>query len=64
MAFGACVLQLRLPNRVLADITERADMLQASGQAEPSDVQLLGAAMDRLAKAALAETAPAAAAVV
>jgi hypothetical protein len=56
VAAGACVLQLQLPNRLLADMTERAAMLQATQQADPSDVQLLQAAMDRLARAAVAAT--------
>jgi hypothetical protein len=54
VAAGACVLQLQLPNHLLADMTERAAMLQASQQADPYDVQLLQAAMDRLARAAVA----------
>jgi hypothetical protein len=56
VAAGACVLQLQLPNRLLADMTERATMLQASQQADPYDVQLLQAAMDKLARVAVAAT--------
>jgi hypothetical protein len=57
VAAGACALQLQLPNRLLADMTERAAMLEASQQADPYDVQLLQAAMDRLARAAVAAPA-------
>ncbi|KAF6258861.1 hypothetical protein COO60DRAFT_1075377 [Scenedesmus sp. NREL 46B-D3] len=56
VAAGACALQLQLPNPLLADMTERAAMLQASQQADPYDIELLQAAMDRLARAAVAAT--------
>ncbi|WIA39886.1 hypothetical protein OEZ86_013328 [Tetradesmus obliquus] len=57
VAAAGAALQLRLPNSLLADMTERAAMLQASQQADPYDVQLLQAAMDRLARAAVAAAA-------
>eukprot|EP00879_Flechtneria_rotunda_P003564 GHRR01003798.1.p1 GENE.GHRR01003798.1~~GHRR01003798.1.p1 ORF type:complete len:384 (+),score=153.79 GHRR01003798.1:1361-2512(+) len=51
---GVYALKLQLPNSLLADITDRAAMLEASGQAAASDVQLFKAIMDRLARAAVA----------
>ncbi|KAF8062892.1 hypothetical protein HT031_003730 [Scenedesmus sp. PABB004] len=42
-ALGAHALGLALPTRVLADVTERASMLQAAGAADPDDAELLAA---------------------
>jgi hypothetical protein len=48
VAFGAWALQLQLPDALLADITQRAGLLEASGQAAPSDVAVLQEALQRL----------------
>lgn len=58
VAFGAYALRLQLPDTLLADITQRAGMLEEGGQAGPSDVRVLREALQRLA----AEKAAAAAA--
>eukprot|EP00775_Hariotina_reticulata_P009178 gene9178-9344_t len=52
VAVAAAVMQLRLQNEVLADMTERAQLLEAAGRADPADVAELQEALDCLAKAA------------
>lgn len=58
VAFGVWALRLQLPDALLADITQRAGLLEASGQAAPSDMAVLQEALQRLS----AEKAAAAAA--
>lgn len=53
VVLGVCQLDLKLPSKVLADLTQRCDMLEASQQADPQDVQVMKECMNRLAKAAL-----------
>lgn len=53
VAVGVYSLGLQLPNKVLADITERCEMLEASKQADQEDVTLMKECMSRLAKAAM-----------
>lgn len=49
VAFNAYVLQLQLPNTLLADITQRADALEEAGLAAEGDSEVLREALQRLA---------------
>jgi hypothetical protein len=53
VAVAAAIMQLRLPNEVLADLTERAQLLEAVKRADPADVVELQEALDCLAKSAV-----------
>lgn len=49
VAFNAYVLQLQLPDTLLADMTQRAQALEQAGQAAASDKAVLQEALQRLA---------------
>jgi hypothetical protein len=49
VTFNAYVLQLQLPDTLLADITQRADMLEKAGKAAECDKAVLREALQRLA---------------
>lgn len=49
VTFNAYALQLQLLDTLLADITQRADMLEAAGQAAEQDMRVLREALQRLA---------------
>jgi hypothetical protein len=49
VAFSAYVVQLELPDSLLADITRRAEALQEAGAAAPDDVAILRGSLERLA---------------
>jgi hypothetical protein len=49
VAFNAYVLQLQLPDALLADITQWAGALEAAGRAAEGDKEVLREALQRLA---------------
>lgn len=49
VAFNACVLQLSMPDRLLADITHRAALMEGAGLAGEDDRAVLTEALQRLA---------------
>lgn len=59
VAFNACVLQLDLPDRLLADFTHRAALLEGAGLAGEDDRAVLTEALQRLAAQNAAATAAA-----
>lgn len=49
VTFNVYALQLQLPDTLLADITQRADMLEKAGKAAEGDKAVLREALQRLA---------------
>jgi len=61
VVFNAYVMQLQLSDMLLADITRRADALEAEGRAAPQDKLVLREALQRFAAQKAAAAAAAAA---